>query len=524
MSARWRRRAVLLFDVVVWALICLLVIYETRRNPNQWELVGGLLVTTVALASSRRLPLLSVVAAAASSLAVLPNYLGRFPVWPLLLMLVTGYLAGRRMEHAKAAVLSFAGVALAGLPFAYFIGEDVVGSWLSLVATLLFAIFVPWHLGRYLRLRENLARTGWERAERLEHEQRVAAEQARLRERARIATDMHDSLGHELSLIALRAGALEVSAHLDERDRTAAGELRESAAAATDRLHEIIGVLRADDEGAPVRPADEAISELVERVAASGMAVAHRIEPFGCAPPMVELAARRVVQEGLTNAAKHAPGAAVRVGVRQSGRETEVSVVNDPPPAGPLPGVPSGGWGLTGLRERVRLLGGSLRAGPDTGGGFEVVAVLPHDAPAQDPADGVTDSESARQLAGQRRQLRLTLINAVVLPLGVLIAMFAISAAYYLINMFGSVLAAGDYERMRIGQSRAELAPVLPAQQRLDRPDLAEPPTREGAVCEYYGTDAGVLGTSGDVYRLCFERGELVSKDVLLNLTGEVNK
>lgn len=294
-SGRWRQRAILLFEVGVWAMICLLVVYETRRNPDRWELIGGLVVTTVSLASARAFPLLSLTAAAASSLAVLPNYLGRFPVWPILLMLVAGYLAGRRMEQAKPAVLSFAGIALAGLPFAYFIGEDVVGSWLSLVATLLFAIFVPWHLGRYLRLRENLARTGWERAERLENEQRVAAEQAKLRERARIASDMHDSLGHELSLIALRAGALEVSAHLGERDRAAAGELRESAATATDRLHEIIGVLRADDEGAPVRPAGEAISELVDRATASGMAVAQEVEPFDGVPPMVELAARRVV-------------------------------------------------------------------------------------------------------------------------------------------------------------------------------------------------------------------------------------
>ncbi|MCQ0011553.1 histidine kinase dimerization/phosphoacceptor domain-containing protein [Actinomadura madurae] len=95
---------------------------------------------------------------------------------------------------------------------------------------------------------------GWERAEHLENQQRIIAERERLRERARIAQDMHDSLGHELALIAVRAGALEVAADLGDRHRAAAAELRTGAADATEHLREIIGVLRDDAPGE--NPAD----------------------------------------------------------------------------------------------------------------------------------------------------------------------------------------------------------------------------------------------------------------------------
>ncbi|GAA3355753.1 hypothetical protein GCM10017744_019570 [Streptomyces antimycoticus] len=95
---------------------------------------------------------------------------------------------------------------------------------------------------------------GWERAARLEREQRLIAEQARLRERARIAQDMHDVLGHELSLIALSAGALKLAPGLADGHREAARDIRARAAAAVDRLGEVIGVLRQEQDGAPPEP------------------------------------------------------------------------------------------------------------------------------------------------------------------------------------------------------------------------------------------------------------------------------
>lgn len=106
------------------------------------------------------------------------------------------------------------------------------------VAVVVVAAILPWFVGRFWRRYQELVRAGWERAGRLEREQRLVAEQARSRERARIAQDMHDVLGHDLSLIALPAGALKLDPGLDESQRAAAGESRARAAAPVERLGE----------------------------------------------------------------------------------------------------------------------------------------------------------------------------------------------------------------------------------------------------------------------------------------------
>ncbi|WP_228985509.1 histidine kinase, partial [Streptomyces sp. DH12] len=121
-------------------------------------------------------------------------------------------------------------------------GGDPVPPWLVMTGALRFGGVLPWRGGRYWRQSRELTAAGWLRAARLEEKQRFAEERARLRERARIAQDMHDSLGHELSLLALRAGVLQVAPDLPERHRAAAADLRAAAADATDRLHRIIGV------------------------------------------------------------------------------------------------------------------------------------------------------------------------------------------------------------------------------------------------------------------------------------------
>jgi signal transduction histidine kinase len=167
---------------------------------------------------------------------------------------------------------------------------------------------IPWLIGRYLIQRRELLLAGWERADRLEHEQRIVAERARLLERSRIAQDMHDSLGHELSLIALMAANLEVAADLDERHRATAKQLRVAAGTATEHLQDVIGVLRAD--GDHEEPGAQTIEDMVQRATGTGLEV--RLIAEGDpedVPRMVERAAFRIVQESLTNAVKHAPGA-----------------------------------------------------------------------------------------------------------------------------------------------------------------------------------------------------------------------
>jgi signal transduction histidine kinase len=251
-------------------------------------------------------------------------------------------------------------------------------AWLFALGMLVIFGIVPGLFGRDRSRQRELVHAGWSEVAHLEREQRIIAQQTRLQERARIAQDMHDSLGHELSLIALRAGALEMAPNLDEAHRAVFSELRSAVSAATERLAEIIGVLSDESDPAAVAPAHDDIDNLVERARASGMEIELLIKGEGHRPPvMVERATYRVLQESLTNAAKHAPGAAVTVVIAHSATETVVTVTNDRPTGGPLPPKGHGQRGLIGLKERARLLGGTLDAGP-CDGMYQVMARLPH--------------------------------------------------------------------------------------------------------------------------------------------------
>lgn len=260
-----------------------------------------------ATAVARRRPLTAFALTAALCLADAPalfslSYGAALAVFALLL--------GLRAERTGPAALGFAAVAAAGTVRIALGGGDPVPPSLVMTGTLLFGGVLPWLGGRYWRQSRELTAAGWLRAARLEEEQRLTEERARLRERARIAQDMHDSLGHELSLLALRAGVLQVAPDLPEHHREAAAGLRAAAADATDRLHRIIGVLREDDEPLPLAPAGETVGQLVARAAGSGLPV--RCETGGRPPEpggMAERLLYRVTREALTNAARHAPGA-----------------------------------------------------------------------------------------------------------------------------------------------------------------------------------------------------------------------
>ncbi|WP_067131212.1 sensor histidine kinase [Microtetraspora malaysiensis] len=309
------------------------------------------------------------------------------PPWRQLLfavLAVAAYLHGRHLPERRDGLL----LAVAATPGAVFVVPDF---WEGVTALMALGLFVvlPWLAGRFRRQQAELVLAGRERVARLEREQELIAERARLRERARIAADMHDSLGHELALIALRAGALELAADMTEPNREAVARLRACAVTATDRLRRTVGVLRetgaapADVTGGvgdvasrtPTQPPDETVEALVDRARDAGMAVEFRHDGEPAAlPPLVDRAVHRVVQESLTNAARHAPGADVLVHVERSARAVAVTVRNSA--ARHEPGPPGGGSGLAGLRERVRLLGGTLRAGPHESG-FAVTARFP---------------------------------------------------------------------------------------------------------------------------------------------------
>ncbi|MFD8074072.1 sensor histidine kinase [Streptomyces sp. NPDC059718] len=253
----------------------------------------------------------------------------------------------------------------------------------TVLAVLLSALLAvaPTALGLLAASRRELAARLAELAESRERERRLAAERAVVRERTRLAREMHDTVAHHISLIAVQSGALEATARGEEA-RAAAGTVRQLSRDALDELRHMVGLLRM-----PVAVGGEdagpGLAELPTLLAAAGPQVHGDLTALGrpgCPPP-VQHAAYRTVQEALTNVRKHAPGARTEVTVRLAAGALHVAVRNAPCGGdAPGPALPSGGHGLTGLRERAAQLGGTLDAGPEPDGGFLVRATLPLDA------------------------------------------------------------------------------------------------------------------------------------------------
>ena len=258
--------------------------------------------------------------------------------------------------------------------FLYPTDDDVPLAVDLLIAVLITLVVIPW--GLFTRTQRDLLRTTRERADRAEAEQRARVEAAREAERRRIASEMHDVLAHRLSLLSVHAGALEFHPDASPKEiEEAAGVIRATATAALQDLRDVIGVLRTDDGvTAPPQPTLDAIPSLVEESRLAGMNVRSRIEAEG-GEVMVGRTAYRVVQEGLTNARKHAPAAAVEVTVGPADEHLVVEVVSRQSALAPDP--KPGGSGLIGLAERVALAGGSLEHGPNRRGDFVLRAVLP---------------------------------------------------------------------------------------------------------------------------------------------------
>lgn len=434
-------------------------------------------------------PLL-VASAGLSLTAVLTFDGGGWLVFPIAAL---AYPAGRRMASLSVALGVFTAATFGGLALAFWRSPNLLTDWFAMVFLEFTASVLPWWVGRYRRLR----------AEQRDRERGIVAEQARLRERARIAQDMHDLLGHELALIALHGGGLELAAGLTDEQRRAARELRAGAVRATHRLHDIVRVLGAADAATELRPPDETIDDLVRRATAAGLRI--RLRHDGPAPdwtPMVSQAAHRVVQESLTNAARHAPGASVTVTVARD----RVEVANDGP-ARPGDGL-GGGQGLIGLDERLRVAGGRLAAGTRPDGGWTVTAELPNGT--------ASFRDEPFELGGSRRQTRRRLLQSAALPVVGGLALIAALTVTQVLTVTRTGLAGDEYENLRPGQSRADIGDLLPPHDIGVVPRVIAPaPLPAGASCVYYQAADGVLDLSTDVYQLCFVDDVLVSKNRL---------
>jgi signal transduction histidine kinase len=319
----------------------------------------------------------------------------RFPLWLLGAATLDGVMVGAAGGEVSAA-LPFAAYAVTRY------GPTGRVRWLALTVSGLIAL-APWKVGAYteainhvlivvvllvlpavlglwVRTRAELLTALRERAERAEAEQQLRAREAVLAERARITREMHDVVGHRVSLMVLQAGAIDMAADDPDRVRLLAGQLQDAGRRSLEELRQLLGLLQEDQhEDAPLAPQPDLgdVEELVGDSCRAGLDVTlTRCGAPRELDPTVGRTAYRVVQEALTNAGKHAPGGPVTVTLDLREAELAVTVTNRAATRPPTP-LPSGGLGLIGLRERVRTVGGTLRAEPRFDGGFRVEAVLP---------------------------------------------------------------------------------------------------------------------------------------------------
>jgi len=229
-------------------------------------------------------------------------------------------------------------------------------------------------IGSRLRAQRALA----DQTERAEDER---ARRAVLEERTRIARELHDVVAHHMSLIAVRAETAPYRlADLPESARAEFGSLSVVAREALAEMRRLLGVLR-HDQPADLAPQPKLadLPSLVDTARRAGLSVKLSVPAaLDHVPPGVGVCAYRIVQESLSNVSQHAPGAAVTVSVGHDSGAVLLRVANGPgAPADPPVNDHGPGHGLTGMRERVALLGGSMSAAPSPDGGFVVSAVLP---------------------------------------------------------------------------------------------------------------------------------------------------
>lgn len=400
-------------DLVLTVVALLLAVLGSFQNPYlgpaaPWAnlLIAG--VSALPLLVRRRAPeLVLAVALVAKVLQVSPF------ATPLAYYAEGAY----RGPHSRRTVWASAGIGLVVLaPWdaAAWSSLRTVVTWFTV--NFVFSCLLPLLLGLYVGQRRAVVAGLVERAEHAEREQRLVAEAAREEERRRIAGEMHDVVSHQVSLIVVHANALGAVAHDPQTTGEAAQIIQTAGRRALTELREMLGLLRngpAAGAGEPPAPAGgdaakggseaaahdpaasaerrpapgaavDRITELADSSRTAGLPVTVLVEgtPQPLAKP-VERAAHRVVQEALTNVHKHAPGATTQIHLAFGPRTVRVRIVNGPPErsaettADGAPLLPSGGHGLIGLTERVRLAGGTIESGPTGDGGFGIEVALP---------------------------------------------------------------------------------------------------------------------------------------------------
>ncbi|MEU9501014.1 histidine kinase [Streptomyces sp. NPDC048196] len=407
------------------------------------------------------------------------------------------------------------------------------GSWsfgLALGAVLaVTTVIVPGLVGAAAGQQDRLLRAWRERTAAAEEARRLADSEARVRERSRIAAEMHDLVGHRLSLVSLHAGGLELAL-----GRTAP-ELRDEAAVvgrasrdAMQELREVLGVLGPLGRDTGTDALTDAtgtradVEALIAESRSGGIPVEFSWEgpDLDARPARVRRAVHRVVRESLTNVHRYAAGAQVTVTVRHGDALVEVRVRNDVPPVPPAATTGLGtGRGLIGLRERVTLLGGDLEAGRTPDGGFAVTADIPADprfgAETAEVAPYETEPAVAEGPGGGLSTLQRRLAGAVTGLLGL--------AGVGVMMLFGVALVVGAYgpvyhrpEKPRVGMTREQVQRVVSGDDDTVRAAAAgrEPPRPASASDCMYPWGSGVAkGGRLEIVRYCFRADTLIAID-----------
>lgn len=358
---------------LVFAAGALIETAVTDSPAAVWVLVPAVLVTTLPLAWRETAPLFVVVAAAVGVLVA--SFFADADDLPLMLWLATAAGLYSLGEHGSGAQVLIGG-ALAGVIYTA-IGaiEDDPGS-AALGGLLPIAAL---GVGRAVRVMGFESDVLEARIDRLKEEQEEKAREAVTAERARIARELHDVIGHSISVMGVQAGAVRrvLPPELEEERETLLSVERTGRDAVTE-MRRLLDLLRSADEApSDALPTLGYTPQLVADMRRAGLSVELEMDgELEDVPPGRALAAYRIVQEGLTNALKHAPDARVRVSIRRTTEQLDVEVLQEPGASsnGDYGGA---GHGLVGMHERVALYGGRLTVGPGPDGGFEVRAALP---------------------------------------------------------------------------------------------------------------------------------------------------
>jgi signal transduction histidine kinase len=338
---------------------------------------GAAALVTLPLAFRFRRPIatMTVVSAAVVAEMALGDRSGD-PIAAIVAVLLALYAVGSRTAGWR----FWAGgvIAAAGILTSVLIREGVNSDLMSAVLAPAAGLLIGRALG-VLRFETDALE---ERASELERERDERAAQAVAEERARMARELHDVIGHSISVMGVQAGAVRSVLRPDqEREREVLLAVERTGRQAVGEIRRLIGLLRTDDEriGDP-SPSLKRVEQLAAEMRRAGLAVELRVEgELDAVPPGPDLAGYRIVQEGLTNALKHAPGAHVSARVCATARELSIEVVDDGAGSRARSNGDAGhlGHGLLGMRERTSLYGGELTTGPRPGGGFGVHARIP---------------------------------------------------------------------------------------------------------------------------------------------------